>query len=94
MRDLLLERFFFEASNVEAYYQSIVISIPVVAMPIYSILGPRYLKLLKRQRHKESISCKEEEPITLNHVMRVRKKKERGPKKKAKEEPEANDSED
>ena len=75
MRDLLLERFFFEASNVEAYYQSIVISIPVVAMPIYSILGPRYLKLLKRQRHKESISCKEEEPITLNHVMRVRKKR-------------------
>lgn len=42
---------------------------------IYSILGPRYLKLLKRQWHKESISCKEEEPITLNHVTRVKKKR-------------------
>lgn len=40
---------------------------------IYSNLGPRYLKLLKWQRHKESVSCKEQEPISLNHVGRVKK---------------------
>jgi hypothetical protein len=43
------------------------------------------LKLLKRQRHKESISCKEEEPISINHVKtqesekkKVEKESERG----------------
>jgi hypothetical protein len=43
------------------------------------------LKLLKRQRHKESIRWKEEEPITLNHVLRVKKRDKESERRMEKE---------
>jgi hypothetical protein len=70
-RDFDLGSFFYKANNPEACILATHCHFHTrCGDAIYSIMGPRYLKLLKWQLHKESISCKDEEPITLNHEKR------------------------